>query len=132
MNTLKYCRLISFVLFLICSVVFVFMNNEYDGWLALAIYFLIVAGIVSLVLRIKNENKPQYLAKTEKGMLVLNFITTVIITGFPIYGIVTDGNALKSEEWIYMAIIFGNIYSASNNMILYKLKKAYDVENSRL
>ena len=84
MKPLKYCRLISFALFLICSTVFVFMNKEYDGWLAVALNALIIVGMVSLLVRIKNENKPQFLAKTEKGMLILNFITPVVVTGFAI------------------------------------------------
>lgn len=131
MKALKYCRLISFVLFVGCCILFVFMNKEYDGWLIVAINALIVAGLVSLVIRIKNENKPQFLAKTETGMLILNFITPVVVTGFAIYGLITDSNSLKSEIWVYMAIVLLNIYSASNNLILYKLKKAYDIENSK-
>ena len=106
------------------------MNKEYDGWLIVAINTLIVAGPVSLVIRIKNENKPQFLAKTETGMLILNFITPVVVTGFAIYGLITNSNSLKSEIWVYMAIVLLNIYSASNNLILYKLKKAYDIENN--
>ena len=130
MKTLKYCRLISFVLFVACCIFFVFMNKEYDGWLIVAINTLIVAGPVSLVIRIKNENKPQFLAKTETGMLILNFITPVVVTGFDIYELITNSNSLKSEIWVYMAIVLLNIYSASNNLILYKLKKAYDIENN--
>ena len=130
MRALKYCRLISFVLFVVCCIFFVFMNKEYDGWLIVAINTLIVAGPVSLVIRIKNENKPQFLAKTENGMLILNFITPVVVTGFAIYGLITNSNSLKSEIWVYMAIVLINIYSASNNLILYKLKKAYDIENN--
>ena len=30
MKTLKYCRLISYVLFVGCCILFVFMNKEYD------------------------------------------------------------------------------------------------------
>lgn len=131
MKTLNYCRVISFVLFMVCCILFVFMNKEYDGWWVVAINILIVAGPVSLVLRMKNENKPQFLAKTETGMLVLNFIIPVIVTGFAIYGLTTDGHSLESEIWIFPVMLFGNIYSASNNMILYNLKKAYDTENSK-
>lgn len=131
MKTLKYCRLISFMLFVATCILFVFMNKEYDGWLIVAINVLIVAGLVSLVIRIKNENKPQFLAKTETGMLILNFITPVVVTCFAIYGLITDSHSLKSEIWVYMAIVLLNIYSASNNLILYKLKKAYDIENSK-
>lgn len=128
---MKYCRLISFVLFVACCILFVFMNKEYDGWLVVALNALIVAGMISLIVRIRNENKPQFLAKTETGMLVLNFITPVVVTGFAIYGLVTDDHSLKSEMWIYLAILFGNIYSVSNNLILYRLKKAYDSKNQR-
>lgn len=126
MKTLKYCRLISFVLFVACCIGFVFMNKEYNGRLAVIVNCLIIAGIVSLMLRIKNENNPHFIAKTEKGMLILNFIIPVVITGFIIYGLITDGRSLKSEFWIYGALVFVNIYSVSNNIILYKLKKGVE------
>lgn len=130
MKTLKYCRLISFVLFVACYIVFIFMNKEYDGGLAMVLNALIIAGMLSLIVRIKNENKPQFLATTDKRLLIVNFITPVLITGFVIYRLITDGNSLKYDSWVYLAIVFGNIYSASNNLILYKLKNAYDAENN--
>ncbi len=132
MKTLNICRLVSFVTMLAFLVVFFVyrgLDKGFDGFLATTVGLIIIFGSVSLYARIKNENNPAYLAKTEMGMLIANFIFPVLITAFSIVGF-----SWKMEgyfNWLYLALISGAVYSTVNNIILYKAKKAYDTENSR-
>ena len=132
MKALKYCRTASFVpmmAFLIVFFVYRILDNGFDGILATTFSVIIIFGSVSLYTRIKNENDPAYLAKTEKGMIIANFISIVLMTALSIVGFCWGVGGYFN--WLYLAIIAGIIYSTTNNIILYKSKKAFDAENSK-
>ena len=132
MKALKYCRVASFVpmmAFLIVFFVYRTLDKGFDGILATTFGVIIIFGSLSLYTRIKNENDPAYLAKTEKGMIIANFISIVLMTALSIVGFCWGVGGYFN--WLYMAIIAGVIYSTSNNIILYKSKKAFDAENSK-
>lgn len=132
MKTLKICRMASFVLMMAFFVVFFVcgtLDSGFDGFLATVFGTMIIFGSISFYARIKNENNPAYLAKTEKGMLIANFITPVLLTA--LYIIVDFSWELKEYfNWLGLAVISGVVYSTANNIILYKAKKAYDTGNS--
>ena len=89
MKTLKYCRMASFVpmmAFLIVFFVYRTLDKGFDGILATTFGVIIVFGSISLYTRIKNENNPEYLAKTEKGMIIANFVSIVLMTALSIVG----------------------------------------------
>ena len=130
MKTLKYCRTASFLpmmAFLIVFFVYRSLDKGFDGILATTFGVIIIFGSVSLYTRIKNENDPAYLAKTEKGMIIANFVSIVLMTGLSIVGFCWGLGGYFN--WLYLAIIAGIIYSTTNNIILYKAKKAYDSKN---
>ena len=130
MKTLKYCRTASFVpmmAFLIVFFVYRTLDKGFDGILATTFGVIIIFGSISLYTRIKNENDPAYLAKTEKGMIIANFVSIVLMTALSIVGFCWGPGGYFN--WLYLAIIAGVIYSTSNNIILYKAKKAYDSKN---
>ena len=130
MKTLKYCRTASFLpmmAFLIVFFVYRTLDKGFDGILATTFGVIIIFGSVSLYTRIKNENDPAYLAKTEKGMIIANFVSIVLMTGLSIVGFCWGLGGYFN--WLYLAIIAGIIYSTTNNIILYKAKKAYDNKN---
>ena len=131
MKTLKYCRMASFVpmmAFLIVFFVYRTLDKGFDGILATTLGLIFIFGSVSLYTRIKNENNPAYLAKTEKGMIIANFVSIVLMTALSIVGFCWGPGGYFN--WLYLAIVSGMIYSTTNNIILYKAKKAYDAENS--
>ena len=130
MKALKYCRVASFVpmmAFLIVFFVYRTLDKGFDGILATTFGVIIIFGSVSLYTRIKNENDPAYLAKTEKGMIIANFISIVLMTALSIVGFCWGVGGYFN--WLYLAIISGVIYSTTNNIILYSAKKAYDSAN---
>lgn len=114
-----------FCCFFVCRT----LDSGFDGFLATVFGTMIIFGSISFYARIKNENNPAYLAKTEKGMLIANFITPVLLTA--LYIIVDFSWELKEYfNWLDLAVISGVVYPTANNIILYKAKKAYDTENS--
>ena len=130
MKALKYCRTASFVpmiAFLIVFFVYRTLDKGFDGILATTFGVIIIFGSVSLYTRIKNENDPAYLAKTEKGMIIANFVSIVLMTGLSIVGFCWGVGGYFN--WLYLAILAGIIYSTSNNIILYNAMKAYDSKN---
>ena len=130
MKALKYCRTASFVpmiAFLIAFFVYRTLDKGFDGILAMTFGVIIIFGSVSLYARIKNENDPAYLAKTEKGMIIANFVSIVLMTALSIVGFCWGVGGYFN--WLYLAIISGVIYSTTNNIILYKAKQAYDSAN---
>ena len=129
MKALKYCRTASFVpmmAFLIVFFVYRTLDKGFDGILATTFGVIIIFGSLSLYTRIKNENDPAYLAKTEKGMIIANFVSIVLMTALSIVGFCCG---VGYFNWLYLAITAAVIYSTINNIILYKAKKAYDTEN---
>ena len=131
MKTLKICRTASFVpmmAFLIVFFVYRTLDKGFDGILATTFGVIIIFGSVSLYTRIKNENDPAYLAKTEKGMIIANFVSIVLMTALSIVGFCWGVGGYFN--WLYLAVIAAVIYSTTNNVILYKSKKAYDIENN--
>ncbi len=127
MKTLKICRVASFVLMMAFFAVFFVdrtLDEGFDGILATTFGVIIVFGSISLYTRIKNENNPAYLAKTEKGMIIANFVSIALMTGLSIVGFCWGLGGYFN--WLYLAIIAAVIYSTTNNIILYKAKKAYD------
>lgn len=132
MKTLKICRMASFVPMMAFFVVFFVcrtLDTGFDGFLASVFGVIIIFGSVSFCARVKNENNPAYLAKTERGMIIANFITPILLTA--LYIIVDFSWELKEYfNWLGLAVISGVIYSTADNIILYKAKKAYDTENS--
>ena len=132
MKALKYCRTASFVpmmAFLIVFFVYRTLDKGFDGILATTFGVIIIFGSVSLYTRIKNENNPAYLAKTEKGMIIANFVSIVLMTALSIVGFCMGPGGYFN--WLYLAIIAGIIYSTTNNIILCKSKKTFDAENSK-
>lgn len=130
MKALKYCRTASFVPMMALLIVFFVyrtLDKGFDGILATTFGVIIIFGSVSLYTRIKNENDPVYLAKTEKGMIIANFVSIVLMTGLSIVGFCMGPGGYFN--WLYLAIIAGIIYSTTNNIILCKSKKTYDIEN---
>ena len=130
MKALKYCRTASFVpmmAFLIVFFVYRTLDKGFDGILATTFGVIIICGSVSLYTRIKNENDPAYLAKTEKGMIIANFVSIVLMTALSIVGFCWEVGGYFN--WLYLAIVAAVIYSTTNNIILYKAKKAYDGKN---
>lgn len=114
-----------FVVFFVCMT----LDSGFDGFLATVFGVIIIFGSVSFCARVKNENNPAYLAKTEKGMLIANFITPVLLAA--LYIVVGLSWEVKGYfTWLGLAVISGVVYSTANNIILYKAKKAYDTENS--
>ena len=131
MKTLKICRIASFVpMMAFFAVFFVYrtMDKGFDGILATTFGVIIVFGSISLYTRIKNENNPAYLAKTEKGMIIANFVSIALMTGLSIVGFYLGPGGYFN--WLYLAVTAAVIYSTTNNIILYKSKKAYDTENN--
>ena len=131
MKALKYCRTASFVpmmTFLIVFFVYRTLDKGFDGILATTFGVIIIFGSVSLYTRIKNENDPAYLAKTEKGMIIANFVSIVLMTALSIVGFCMGPGGYYN--WLYLAITAAVIYSTTNNIILYKAKKAYDSDAS--
>ena len=132
MKTLKICRMASFVPMMAFFVVFFVcrtLDTGFDGFLATVFGVIIIFGSVSFCARVKNENNPAYLAKTERGMIIANFITPILLTA--LYIIVDFSWELKEYfNWLGLAVISGVIYSTADNIILCKAKKAYDTENS--
>ena len=129
MKTLKVFRIASFVpmmAFLIVFFIYRTLDKGFDGILATTFSVIIIFGSVSLYTRIKNENDPAYLAKTEKGMIIANFVSIVLMTALSIVGFCWGVGGYFN--WLYLAIIAGVIYSTTNNIILYKAKKAYDIK----
>ena len=127
MKTLKICRVASFVpmmAFLIVFFVYRTLDKVFDGILATTFGVIIVFGSISLYTRVKNEHNPTYLAKTEKGMIIANFVSIALMTGLSIVGFCWGVGGYFN--WLYLAIIAAVIYSTTNNIILYKAKKAYD------
>ncbi|MBO5108063.1 MAG: hypothetical protein J6B97_06490 [Bacteroidales bacterium] len=132
MKTLKICRMASFVPMMAFFVVFFAcrtLDTGFDGFMATVFGAMIIFGSISFYARVKNENNPVYLAKTERGMIIANFITPVLLTA--LYIIVDFSWELKGYfTWLGLAVISGVVYSTVNNIILYKAKKAYDTGNS--
>ena len=132
MKTLKLCRIASFVPMMAFFVVFFVcrtLDTGFDGFLATVFGVIIIFGSISFYARIKNENNPEYLAKTEKGMIIANFVSIVLMTALSIVGFCWGVGGYFN--WLYLAIIAAVIYSTTNNIILYKSKKAFDAENSK-
>ena len=130
MKTLKYCRTASFVpmmAFLIVFFVYRTLDKGFDGILTTTFGVIIIFGSVSLYTRIKNENDPVYLAKTEKRMIIANFVSIVLMTCLSIVGFCWGVGGYFN--WLYLAIVAAVIYSTTNNIILYKAKKDYDNKN---
>ena len=132
MKTLKICRMASFVPMMAFFVVFFVcrtLDSGFDGFLATVFGVMIIFGSISFYARVKNENNPAYLAKTERGMIIANFITPVLLTA--LYVVVGLSWEVKGYfNWLDLAVISGVVYSTANNIILYKAKKAYDTGNS--
>ena len=127
MKTLKICRMASFVpMMVFFTLFFVYrtLDTGFDGILATAFGVILIFGSISFYVRVKNENIPEYLAKTEKGMIIANFVSIVLLTALSIVGF--SWGVRGYFNWLYLAIIVGVIYSTTNNIILYKAKKAYD------
>ena len=132
MKTLKYCRIASFVPMMAFFAVFFVsrtLDNGFDGILATTFGVIFIFSPVSFYTRIKNENDPAYLAKTEKGMIIANFVSIVLMTGLSIVGFCWGVGGYFN--WLYLAIVAAVIYSTTNNIILYKSKKTFDAENSK-
>ena len=130
MKTLKICRVASFVpMMVFFALFFVYrtLDTGFDGILATAFGVILIFGSISFCVRVKNENNPAYLAKTEKGMIIANFVSIVLMTALSIVGFCWGVGGYFN--WLYLAIIAAVIYSTTNNIILYKAKKAYDSKN---
>lgn len=110
-----------------CVFVYSTLDKGFDGILATTFGLIFIFGPVSFYTRIKNENNPAYLAKTENGMIIANFVSIVLMTALSIVGFCWGVGGYFT--WLYLAIVSAVIYSTTNNIILYKAKKAYDSEN---
>lgn len=133
MKTLKICRLVSSVALTICYMMFVIpklVNNDPNLVLIASVALLVIGLPISLIARMKNEKNPSYLAKTEMGMIYVEYIVPVLMIGFFIFGIIMEHVVGRDNIWLVMTALFAGIYSACNNTILYKAKKAYDAENT--
>ena len=128
MKALKYCRTASFVpmiAFLIVFFVYRTLDKGFDGILATTFGLIFIFGPVSFYIRTKNENNPAYLA----GMIIANFVSIVLMTALSIVGFCCGVGGYFN--WLYLAIVAAVIYSTTNNIILYKSKKAFDAKNSK-
>lgn len=133
MKTLKICRLFSSVAFTICYLMFVIpklVNNGPNLVLIASVVLLVIGLPISLITRIKKEKNPSYLAKTEMGMIYVEYIIPVLMVGLFLFGIIMEHVVGRDNLWLFMTALFGGIYAACNNTILYKSKKAYDIENN--
>ncbi len=114
---------VSYLVNLIMTV----MNDSYYNWLTIIILFVFaVAGPLSLIARIKNENNPQYLASSSKGPMIAGMIANGILICLIIFWAIADypvsGNRFLG--W-YLLMVFACLYSLFNNLILYKNKESY-------
>ena len=77
MKTLKIFRLVSSVALTICYLMFVIpelVNNDPNLVLIASVVLLIIGLPISLIARIRNEKNRSYLAKTEMGMIYVEYI----------------------------------------------------------
>ena len=93
MKTLKICRLFSSVAFTICYLMFVIpklVNNGPNLVLIASVVLLVIGLPISLITRIKKEKNPSYLAKTEMGMIYVEYIIPVLMVGLFLFGIIME------------------------------------------
>ena len=60
-------------------------------------------------------------------MIIANFVSTILMTALSIVGFCLGPGGYFN--WLYLAVTAAVIYSTTNNIILYKAKKAYDDKN---
>ena len=133
MKTLKITRLLS----LIATLVFMLIAflpkaiNETDDWIMIVVLAVaFVALPINLMYYTKREKSSRYLVDTENGMLLLNVIVfgiLLIMNGVGLVVVLVNGG---SSYWGYLSWISASLYIILNNIILYKAKKAYDIENN--
>lgn len=131
MKTLMTLRIVSMMAMIVSYLIFIipriFRDEYYNETMIILLGLLIIGGPITLIARIKNEKNPEYLARTEKGMVIANFAVPVVITALTIAAIIMDRDGFIGHRfWIYVFLFFGIIYTTCNNTILYKAKKAYD------
>lgn len=127
MKTLKIIRIASLAVsltFLLLSLIsnFVGIEEGYDWKMIAVLAFFLVFLPVALFARIKNEENPEYVAKSEKGMIITNLILwPILIAVFLCLAYI--GQDL-SQRFIYTVwgYIFLSINQICNGIILYKAK----------
>lgn len=132
MKTLKICRIGALIAALIClllSLVYHFFDNEHDWYAIISLVIILFAFPTGLIVRMKNEESPVFLSTTKKGMLIVHNILLVIILGVFVFCFFDGIKMSQKGTYFLLGAFFVATYQICSNIIIHKLKKAYDSEN---
>ena len=132
MKALKIFRISALIAALIClllSLVYNFFDIERDWYAIISLVIILFAFPTGLIVHIKNESSPAFLATTKKGMLIVHDILLVIVLGVFVFCFFDGIEMSKKGTCFFLGAFFMAIYQICGNIIVHKLKKAYDSEN---
>lgn len=132
MKALKIFRISALIATLIClllSLVYNFFDIERDWYAIITLVIILFAFPTGLIVRIKNESSPAFLATTKKGMLIVHDILLVIVLGVFVFCFFDGIEMSKKGTCFLLGAFFMAIYQICGNIIVHKLKKAYDNKN---
>ena len=132
MKALKIFRIAALIAALIClllSLVYNFLDSERDWYAIISLAIILFAFPTGLIVRIKNEDSPAFLATTKKGMLIIHDILLVIFLGVFVLCFFDGVKMSQKGTFFILGALFVVIYQICSNIIIHKLKKAYDSKN---
>ena len=129
MKTLKILRPILLAAGLCCLIAALAPRVMVQGkpdWLMIALLAICAVAIpVSYVSRIKKQESPMYLSRTEKGLIITYIIVWSVFTLYSAYLVFSSRVILTS-----LALVFVGASCITDYVILLRLKKEFDTEHT--
>lgn len=129
MKALKIIRIAALIASSIClllSLIYNFLDNERDWYSIIALTIILFAFPTGLIVRMKNEDSPAFLATTKKGLLIVHNILLIIILGVFVLSLFDGIKMSLKGTYFILGASFIVIYQICSNIIIHKLKKALD------
>lgn len=129
MKTLKIIRIAALIASSIClllSLIYNFLDNERDWYSIISLTIILFAFPTGLIVRMKKEDSPAFLATTKKGLLIVHNILLIIILGVFVLSLFDGIKMSLKGTYFILGASFIVIYQICSNIIIHKLKKALD------
>jgi len=129
MKALKIIRIAALIASSIClllSLIYNFLDNERDWYSIISLTIILFAFPTGLIVRMKKEDSPAFLATTKKGRLIVHNILLIIILGVFVLSLFDGIKMSLKGTYFILGASFIVIYQICSNIIIHKLKKALD------
>ena len=132
MKALKIFRIAALAATLLClalSLIYNFIDDGRNWYVILFLGFFLISLPAGLIVRMKNEDNPAYIATTKKWLLIVHNLLLALFLGVCMVLFLDSTMTNQKGFYFILGAFFLSLYQICGNIIIYKAKKAYDSEN---